>query len=48
MTQERFPRGLVVGKFSPLHRGHVFLIDEASKRCDTLHLLRYSVPELGG
>lgn len=47
MKLERFARGLVVGKFSPLHLGHAFLIDEALKRCDTLYLLSYSVPELG-
>lgn len=38
-------RGLVVGKFSPLHRGHELLIQEALAQCDELLLLSYSRPE---
>lgn len=43
-----FRTGLVVGKFAPLHRGHQFMLDEASRRCDELVILSYSVPELPG
>ena len=32
-------RGLVVGKFYPLHRGHLALIDEASRHCDSLWIV---------
>jgi HTH-type transcriptional repressor of NAD biosynthesis genes len=38
--------GLVVGKFSPLHRGHEFLIAEAARRSERLLILSYSSPEL--
>jgi NadR type nicotinamide-nucleotide adenylyltransferase len=38
-------RGLVVGKFSPLHRGHEFLITTALGACDEVLLLSYSQPE---
>src|SRR5271169_6396399 len=37
--------GLVVGKFSPLHRGHEWMINEAEKQCDELLILSYSNPE---
>lgn len=42
----RFRHGLVVGKFSPLHRGHEFLIDSARTACDRVTVLSYSKPEL--
>lgn len=32
-------RGLVVGKFYPLHKGHDYLIDTALSRCDELDVL---------
>ena len=32
-------KGLVLGKFYPLHLGHLGLIDFASKRCDKLYVL---------
>lgn len=44
----RFRRGLVVGKFSPLHRGHELLIRRAFEVCDEVVLLTYSKPELPG
>jgi NadR type nicotinamide-nucleotide adenylyltransferase len=31
--------GLIVGKFYPPHNGHHFLIDEALKQCDELHVV---------
>jgi NadR type nicotinamide-nucleotide adenylyltransferase len=43
-----FRCGLVVGKFSPLHRGHQYLIDAALSQCEHLILLSYSNPELPG
>lgn len=45
---ERYRRGLVVGKFAPLHRGHELVIRTALERCDEVVLLSYSKPELPG
>lgn len=44
----RFRRGLVVGKFAPLHRGHELLIRRALAECDEVVLVSYSKPELAG
>jgi HTH-type transcriptional repressor of NAD biosynthesis genes len=44
----KFRRGLVVGKFSPLHNGHVYLVEQARARCEQLLILSYSKPELPG
>ena len=44
----RFGTGLVVGKFSPLHLGHQYLIDHALAACDHLVIVSYAKPELGG
>ncbi len=41
-------RGLVVGKFAPLHRGHELLIRHAAAACDELFIVSYSRPELPG
>ena len=43
---QRFQRGLVVGKFAPLHSGHVLLIETAREQCEHLVILSYSNPEL--
>ena len=43
-----YKRGLVVGKFAPLHRGHELLIRRASAACEELFILSYSRPELPG
>src|SRR5689334_11342703 len=43
-----FQRGLVVGKFSPLHRGHEFVIQRAFEMCQEVVLISYSNPELPG
>jgi NadR type nicotinamide-nucleotide adenylyltransferase len=43
-----FRCGLVVGKFSPLHRGHELVIRRALAECDEVVLLSYSKPELPG
>ena len=40
----RFRQGLVVGKFCPLHRGHMFLIQTALARCDALLVISYTNP----
>ena len=45
---KRFKRGLVVGKFSPPHRGHELVINHAIENCDEVVLLCYSKPGLPG
>ena len=44
----RFRTGLVVGKLSPLHRGHEHLLNTALSQCERLFCLSYSLPELPG
>lgn len=39
-----FRRGLVVGKFCPLHRGHELVIDNALSRCDEVWVISYTQP----
>jgi HTH-type transcriptional repressor of NAD biosynthesis genes len=39
-----FDKGLVVGKFCPLHRGHQLVIDRAIARCRQTVLLSYTNP----
>ena len=41
----RFARGLVVGKFCPLHYGHERVIDAALAACDEVFVLGYTRPE---
>ena len=38
-------RGLVVGKFAPLHQGHQFLLETAIKECESVTVLVYSNPD---
>jgi NadR type nicotinamide-nucleotide adenylyltransferase len=45
---ERFRRGLVVGKFCPLHLGHELLIRRAQSQCDALLVLSYTQPGFDG
>ena len=45
---KRFQRGLVVGKFAPLHRGHEMVIRRALDACEEVVLISYSQPELSG
>jgi len=45
---QRFRLGLVVGKFSPLHRRHEELIRRAQDDCAELIILSYSYPEFAG
>lgn len=39
-----FRQGLVVGKFCPLHRGHMHLIDSAIGACDQVLVISYTKP----
>ncbi len=48
MSEPPYRQGLVVGKFSPLHRGHEWLIRQAQLACQELLVLGYSQPELPG
>lgn len=43
-----FTRGLVVGKFAPLHRGHELLLERAAAACRELFIISWSRPELPG
>ncbi len=45
---ERVERGLVVGKFCPLHRGHEHLIDFAAAQCRQLLVIGWSQPGFAG
>jgi len=45
---KQFRRGLVVGKFSPLHRGHELVIRRAFEMCREVVLISYSKPEFPG
>lgn len=45
---ERVERGLVVGKFCPLHCGHERLIDFAATRCQQLLVIGWSQPGFAG
>jgi len=44
----KFERGLVVGKFCPLHKGHQFLIKTALEACEQLIIISYTQPEFAG
>jgi HTH-type transcriptional regulator, transcriptional repressor of NAD biosynthesis genes len=44
-VSKRFQRGLVVGKFCPLHNGHVYVIQQAMSVCDEIVLISYTKPE---
>lgn len=41
-------RGLVVGKFAPLHRGHELLVRRALAECDEVVVLSWANPEPAG
>ena len=43
-----FECGLVLGKFSPLHRGHELVIRRAFEMCREVVIISYSKPELPG
>lgn len=42
---KKYRNGLIVGKFSPLHKGHEFLIETALAQCETLYIFSYYTPE---
>lgn len=45
---KKFRNGLIVGKFSPLHKGHEYLIETALEQCETLYIFSYYTPEFPG
>jgi NadR type nicotinamide-nucleotide adenylyltransferase len=45
---KRFQRGLVVGKFAPLHRGHELVINRAFDACEEVVIISYCKPEFAG
>ena len=45
---KKFRNGLIVGKFSPLHKGHEYLIETALRECETLYIFSYYTPEFAG
>jgi HTH-type transcriptional repressor of NAD biosynthesis genes len=47
-SRKQFRRGLVVGKFSPLHRGHELVIQRAMDTCDEVVIISYTKPEFAG
>jgi HTH-type transcriptional repressor of NAD biosynthesis genes len=36
---KRFKNGLCLGKFMPMHKGHIHMIREAAKLCDVVHVM---------
>ncbi len=44
----KYARGLVVGKFCPLHRGHMLVIDAALAACDEVFVISYTKPAFEG
>jgi HTH-type transcriptional repressor of NAD biosynthesis genes len=42
---KRYRRGLVVGKFCPLHRGHMVVIQSAIDACDQVVVISYTKPD---
>ena len=47
-AHRRYRRGLVVGKFCPLHRGHMHLIQRAVDACAEVLVISYTKPEFDG
>lgn len=43
-----YKQGLIVGKFCPLHKGHLRLIERAQAQCETLLIISYTNPEFEG
>ncbi len=41
-----FKRGLTIGKFAPLHRGHQYLIEKALKEMDEFVVIVYDCPKV--
>jgi NadR type nicotinamide-nucleotide adenylyltransferase len=47
-SHKLYRRGLVVGKFCPLHRGHMYLIQNAVDACSDVLIISYTKPEFVG
>mgnify|MGYP000620820133 CR=1 FL=1 len=45
---KKYGKGLIVGKFSPLHKGHEYLINHALELCDKVYVMTYTNPEFAG
>ncbi|UZE94795.1 AAA family ATPase [Alkalimarinus alittae] len=45
MANKPYRRGLVVGKFSPFHKGHEYLLNVAAQHCSEVLVISYSRPE---
>src|ERR1035437_278739 len=43
VMEKRFKRGLILGKFLPIHFGHMYLIQQGSEQCDNLTVLACSL-----
>lgn len=43
--KQRYKRGFVLGKFMPLHVGHMYLLDTAQASCEQLTILLCSQPD---
>jgi NadR type nicotinamide-nucleotide adenylyltransferase len=48
VSHKRLRHGLVVGKFCPLHRGHMHLIQNAIDACTDVLVISYTKPEFPG
>jgi HTH-type transcriptional repressor of NAD biosynthesis genes len=42
---KKYTHGFVVGKFMPLHAGHIFLLETAQARCQKLTVLIFMQPD---
>lgn len=45
-TRYTLTKGLVIGKFAPLHKGHQYVIERARKTCDLVYVLIYDSREV--
>jgi HTH-type transcriptional repressor of NAD biosynthesis genes len=48
MSEVGYATGLVVGKFAPLHLGHLQVVDRAHKLCSRVIIISYTNPEFSG
>lgn len=42
---KKYKKGLVLGKFMPVHYGHLYLVEQALMRCEQVHILIYTLKE---
>ena len=42
---KKYNHGFVLGKFMPLHSGHIFLLETAKKQCNKLTILLCAQPD---